>query len=251
MLRSHCRVAVGRQRLWPLPLAGRFLAGPLLALAIAIGTLSAGGVLADTREPQQIQRQTRNYLISIDGFKRGKSFAQFRSKGNAVWIHSESSIHINYLVYKYDYTSAGTEIWKEGHLTAVENTSDYNGTPYVLKGTPTPRGLQIATNGTQSLISPDVWDTSYLFLPDRLNRVDAATVVLFDSDRGHRLVGKLQFVGDETLTIAEGQIVCMHYRISGDVQVDVWFDAARRLVRQESRESGHKVRFELFSVTTE
>jgi hypothetical protein len=251
MLRSHFRVAVGRQRLRYLPIAGRFLASQFLAVAIAIGTLSAGGVLADTREPQQVQRQTRNYSISIDGFKRGQSTTQFRSKSGTVWIHSESSIRINYLVYRYNYTSVGTEVWKDGRLAEVENTSDYNGTPYVLKGTPTPRGLQIATNGAESLISPDVWDTSYLFLPDRLNRVDAATVLLFDSDRGHRLVGKVQFVGEETLTIAEGQILCTHYRIGGDVQVDVWFDASRRLVRQESRESGHKVRFELLSVTTE
>jgi hypothetical protein len=205
---------------------------------------------ADTRAPQ-IEQQTRNYSISIDGTRRGQSTAQFRSNGSVVRIHSESSIRINYLVYRYNYTSSGTEIWKDGRIAAVDSTSDYNGTQYVLKGSATPRGLQIATNGEETLVSPDVWDTSYLILPDRLTRVEAAPVVLLDSDRGQRMMGKVRFIGDESLNVADGPIRCSHYRIGGDVQVDVWFDASRRLVRQESRESGHKVRFELQSVTAE
>lgn len=243
MLRSLFRAAVGRQSLRCLPLAGT-----CLVMAIAAGPLLERRSLAETGAPQ-VEQQTRNYSISIDGTRRGQSTAQFRSNGRVVQIRSESSIRINYLVYRYNYTSSGTEIWKDGRITAVDNTSDYNGKQYVLKGAATAGGLQIATNGEATVVSADVWDTSYLFLPDRLTRVEAASVVLLDSDRGHRLVGKVEFVGTETLSVAGGQPECTHYRISGDVQVDVWFDASRRLVRQESRESGHKVRFELLSVT--
>ncbi|HEV7998544.1 MAG TPA: DUF6134 family protein [Planctomycetaceae bacterium] len=242
MLRSLFRADVGQQRLRCLPLAGT-----CLALAIAAGPLLEGRLQAETGAPQ-VEQQTRNYSISIDGTRRGQSTAQFRSNGRVVQIRSESSIRINYLVYRYNYTSSGTEIWNDGRITAVDNTSDYNGKQYLLKGAATADGLQIATNGETTVVSSDVWDTSYLFLPDRLTR-GAASVVLLDSDRGHRLVGKVEFVGAETLSVAGGQPQCSHYRISGDVQVDVWFDASRRLVRQESRESGHKVRFELLSVT--
>jgi hypothetical protein len=209
----------------------------------------AGIALADSGAPQGVERQTRTYSISIDGTRRGSSKAEFRSGNGLLWIQSESEIRINYLVYKYNYTSSGTEIWNNGRVTALENTADYNGTSYTVKGSSTPRGLQITTNGTASLVSPDVWDTSYLVLPDRLARVEAATVVLLDSDKGHLLSGKIQFVGEETLNVAEGQKACTHYRIGGEVQVDVWFDASRRLVRQDSHERGHKVRFELLSVT--
>jgi hypothetical protein len=223
------------------------VAGPFLTVALAISLFSRSAQ-ADSGGPQGIERQTRTYSISIDGTRRGSSKAEFRSGNGIVWIQSESEIRINYLVYKYNYTSSGTEIWKDGRVTALENTADYNGTPFTVKGTSTPRGLQIATNGSTSMVSRDVWDTSYLVLPDRLARVDAATVVLLDSDKGRLLSGKIQFVGEETLNVAEGQKPCTHYRIGGDVQVDVWFDASRRLVRQDSHERGHKVRFELLSV---
>ncbi|HEV3304258.1 MAG TPA: DUF6134 family protein [Planctomycetaceae bacterium] len=218
---------------------------PFVAVAVAM-SLFSGTALADSGAPQPVERQTRTYSISIDGTRRGSSKAEFRSGNGIVWIQSESEIRINYLVYKYNYTSSGTEIWKNGRVAAFENTADYNGTSYTVKGTSTPRGLQIATNGTTSLVSRDVWDTSYLLLPDRLARVDAAAVVLLDSDKGRLLSGKIQLIGEETL--AEGQKPCTHYRISGDAEVDVWFDASRRLVRQVSHERGHKVRFELLSV---
>lgn len=243
MLRSNC-LAVSKTRRSP---CGR-VAGPLLTAAVAMSVF-AGIALADSGAPQGVERQTRSYSISIDGTRRGSSKAEFRSGNGLLWIQSESEIRINYLVYKYNYTSSGTEIWNNGRVTALENTADYNGTSYTVKGSSTPRGLQITTNGTASLVSPDVWDTSYLVLPDRLARVEAATVVLLDSDKGHLLSGKIQFVGEETLNVAEGQKVCTHYRIGGEVQVDVWFDASRRLVRQDSHERGHKVRFELLSVT--
>jgi Family of unknown function (DUF6134) len=218
---------------------------PYVAVAVAMSLFSRTA-LADSGAPQPVERQTRTYSISIDGTRRGSSKAEFRSGNGIVWIQSESEIRINYLVYKYNYTSSGTEIWKNGRVAAFENTADYNGASYTVKGTSTPRGLQIATNGTTSLVSRDVWDTSYLLLPDRLARVDAAAVVLLDSDKGRLLSGKIQLIGEETL--AEGQKPCTHYRISGDVEVDVWFDASRRLVRQVSHERGHKVRFELLSV---
>lgn len=245
MLRSHFPAAA-RQSLsrWT------FAAGCVVLLPIVAG-LSCESWAAETDSPQPTEHQTRNFSILIDGTRRGKSTTQFRSGNGTVWTHSEGEIRINYLVYRYNYSSTGTEVWKDGRLTAVDNTADYNGTQYVVKGAAMSSGLQITTNGAMSLVSPEIWDTSYAFLPERLARADALRVLLLDSDQGRRLIGKLQFIGEEKVTAAETETPCTHYRITGDVHVDLWFDASRRLVRQESKESGHKVRFELLSVTAE
>jgi hypothetical protein len=245
MLRSDCTCAA-RRRCSRSILAA---AGLSAAFALCLSTEEVGR--ADNAPPRKIERQTRSYSISIDGTRRGSSTTQFRSGNGAIWLRSESEIKVDYWVYKYHYTSSGTELWRGGRIAAVDNTADYNGTQYALKGLPTPRGMQITTNGAATLVSPDIWDTSYLILPERLIRVDAAKVVLFDSDKGKCQVGKIQFVGDEVLNVAEGRSACTHYRITGDAHVDVWYDASRRLVLEESQESGHKVRFELLSITAE
>jgi hypothetical protein len=120
-------------------------------------------------------------------------------------------------------------------------------------------------NGKAYAADPDVWVTSYWQIPERL--ADAAnedrgtirrtsartpkgprTVLLLDSDQGKLLRGKLKSMGEETLTVAGRPQTCTHYRITGDVEVDVWYDASRRLVRQESVESGHKTLLELTGV---
>jgi len=239
----------------PAPPRQRSLSGLIAALsltgAIAFGLSTARIASADTRTNRKIERQTRTFSISIDGTRRGTSTTQFRSNGSAVFLKSVSEIKVDYWVYKYHYTSGGTELWKNGRIVAVENTADYNGTQYVVKGTPVARGMQITTNGVDTLASLDIWDTSYLILPERFVNTDTATVVLFDSDKGKCQVGKIQYIGEETLTVGEGRTNCSHYKIAGDAHVDVWYDASRRLVREESQESGHKVRFELLSLTAE
>jgi Family of unknown function (DUF6134) len=244
MLRSHCSFAARRHLL-----SG--LAAALLLTGVQIIGVSTNLAAADTRTTAKIERQTRTFAISIDGTRRGTSTTQIQSKGSAVWLKSESEIKINYWVYRYHYTSGGTELWNNGRIVAVDNTADYNGTQYVVKGTPVPRGMQITTNGIATLVSPEIWDTSYLILPDRFVNIDTTAVVLFDSDKGKCQIGKIQYVGEETLTVGEGRTNCSHYKIAGDAHVDVWYDASRRLVREESQESGHKVRFELLSLTAE
>jgi hypothetical protein len=246
MLRSLCSFAAPRQRS-----RSGAIAAVLLTGALAVGASPAHVASAETRSTRKIERQTRTYSISIDGTRRGTSTTQIRSNGSGIWLKSASEIKVDYWVYRYHYTSGGTELWNNGRIVAVENTADYNGTQYVVKGTPAPRGLRITTNGVDTLVSPDIWDTSYLILPERFVNTDAATVVLFDSDKGKCQVGKIQYIGEETLTVGEGRTNCSHYKIAGDAHVDVWYDASRRLVREESQESGHKVRFELLSLTAE
>jgi hypothetical protein len=227
---------------------------PLFVALVAAATWSlcpAPVKSADAGAPPPIQRQTREYTISIDGTPRGSSKTQFKSSKGVVLLRSESEIKINYLVYRYHYISSGTELWRNGHIASLENAADYNGTHYAVKGSSTARGLALSTNGTVSLVSPEVWDTSYLLLPERLARPEATPVTLLDSDQGTCKSGKVQYVGDEVLEAADRRVHCMHYRITGDVDVEVWYDRSRRLVRQESQERGHKVRFELVSVTAE
>jgi len=244
MLRCHY-LQTCRRRRFPSVLVGGLL------LPVVINFLAPQGAPADSGSPLPIQRQTREYSISIDGTRRGTSTTQIRSREGAIWLHSKSEIRINYWVYKYNYVSEGTETWKNGRVAALENTADYNGTQYLVKGAATSRGLQLTTNGTASLASPEAWDTSYLILPERLAKADAARVVLLDSDKGRCQIGKIQYVGQETLDVAEGRTPCTHYHLTGDAHVDLWFDASQRLVLEESQESGHKVRFELLSVTAE
>src|SRR5207247_336142 len=57
-----------------------------------------------------------------------------------------------------------------------------------------------------------------------------------------------QRIGAEQLIVATQPVTATHYRIRGDVDVDLWYDDEGRLVRQTSLESGHRTLLELTKI---
>jgi hypothetical protein len=242
------------------------------ALWTAIALCCSANSLAAAADPQDLERQTRDFRVSVDGKPRGKCTMQIRCREDGTsTVRINSALSFNFVVYDYRYSSAGIEVWKEGRLIALENKADYNGTRYHVKANATENGLRVAVNDKTSQVDPDVWATSYWHLPEHLAQTDAAdgkgvapaagtrpvrkasavTVPLLDADKGVKLRGEMKRVGEEAIKVAGRKATCTHYRIRGDVEVDVWYDADRRLARQESVDSGHKTVLELTRLAAE
>jgi hypothetical protein len=143
-------------------------------------------------------------------------------------------------------------VWKDGRLTSLDNCADYNGKQYMLKAAATRQGLQLNADGTVSYVDSYAWVSSYWQIPERLGHLEQPRdVAVLDSDQGHTLHVKLQRMGDENFMVAGARINAMHYRLTGDAQVDLWYDVSGRLVWQESTERGHKVTFECIRIANE
>jgi hypothetical protein len=233
---------------------------PSLLMGLA-GSIPGPATTACAAEPlRNIETQRREFSISIDGTKRGRSTMRIRRRSDgSTLVRSESEIRINYLVYRYNYTSSGAELWKDGRVVALQNSADFNGTRYHVKAVSNRKSLQLTVDGTVSEMPPDVWPSSYWQTPDKLPLADSATqapgdprfVLILDCDQGRKLRSTLTKVGDETLAVAGEQKVCTHYRVTGDANLDFWYDPTGRLVRQDSVERGHQVRFELNEIAAD
>lgn len=243
-------------------------------LATISAMMIVGLVLATTAvaEPRPSDRETREFKVLLDGKERGKCSMQVdRRDDGAETMHINARLNINFVVYEYRYSSVGTEVWKDDRLIEMENTSDFNGTKYVVKANSTKRGLHVTVNGKTSPADPQAWATSYWRLPQHVQMHDQTeekgiipagggrraskpvvrAVSLLDSDKGQKLRGDVQRVGEEYLTVAGKKKPCLHYKIGGDVKVEVWYDSDLRLVRQETVESGHKTVLELTRISGE
>src|SRR5262249_62054124 len=104
-------------------------------------------------------------------------------------------------------------------------------------------GLRLRANGQERVARGDVWLTSYWQQPDGA-RVDQV-VPLLDADTGRELDARLQFIGAQQMGVAGVVQEVRHYRLTGKVQADLWYDAAGRLARQEWLEEGHRTVLEL------
>ena len=238
----------------------------------AIALACSAWTMANAAEPKTIESETREFKVSVDGKQRGKCTMQIRRRDDGSdKMQIDSGLSFNFVVYEYHYHSAGTEVWKNDRLLELENIADFNGTKYVLKASSGANGIRSTVNGKKSQLDPDVWVTSYWRLPERLTQKDPASgkgvipasgtrpagkkapqaVSLLDSDKGLHLSGQMTYVGDETITVAGKRTTCAHYRISGGVTVELWYDATRRLVRQESVDDGHKTLLELTRLAAE
>jgi hypothetical protein len=148
---------------------------------------------------------------------------------------------------RYTYTYRGTETWQGQRLVRLESATDDNGTKYTVNVAAEGQWLRVKVNGQERLNRPDVWTTSYWRLPEAKFRNGG--VPLLDADTARAIDGQMRYVGTDALTVGGQTQNCAHYRVTGKgIEVDVWYDAQERMVRQESVEEGHRTVFALTSL---
>jgi hypothetical protein len=219
----------------------------LRAVGLATAWLLAFSALATAGEGPANER--RQFRIAVDGVDRGRMSMKISvANDGAESMESDAEVVANYLVYKYQYSSRGVETWKNGRLQKVESNANYNGKVYQLKGAAHGDKFRLQVNQQERAVRGDVWLTSYWKLPsDARQRKEYA---LIDADKGTDMAARMQFVANEALTIDGRRTQCEHFRLTGAVKVDLWYDAEQRLVKQDSIESGHRTTITLQRVET-
>lgn len=218
----------------------------ILLLCVSFQVIPTLVSTADSAEPNSmvVEQETRTFRASVDGRERGRLVMLFTKRDDGTeTVRGDAELNFNFVLYRYRYTSIGTETWKDGRLIRLASESNYNGDKYVLQATATQESLEYEVNGaaqrtaTESLITTHWREPT----PDKIGR----KLTLLDSDKGQQRNGTLEKVGIEKTMVADKEINVTHYRLRGDVEVDVWYDEGHRLIRQDSLESGHRMILEL------
>jgi hypothetical protein len=219
----------------------RFGYRSVLGVLLWAGCLSAG---IDANGSEEVESQTRDFVVQVDGKQTGQCSVRIsRLDDDSEVLYGKSSVTMSYVVYTYRYASKGKETWKDGRLQALQNESDFNGTKYRVLAERKGEDMRLKLNGQERKVSPEICPTSYWKQPDP--KWHDKKLPLFDPDKGEDRRGTLKFVGKEQVPIAGKPQKCAHFQIRGDIEVDLWYDAQERLVRQESKEMGHRVVMEL------
>jgi hypothetical protein len=204
--------------------------------------------LVTAAEPEVVSKHTREFRILIDGKARGHQEMTFsRRADDSEVMQGEAIVDMNFVVYRYRYSSTGSETWKDGRLIQLVNEANYNGDKYVIQGAAVQQSLHYEVNGETQKAPSDIWAASYWREPEP-KRV-GKKVKLLDSDKGKQMTGTLEKLDSQTITVDSKPVKANHYHIHGDVEVEVWYDKQGLIVRQESVESGHKTRLELVKIT--
>jgi Family of unknown function (DUF6134) len=228
-------------------LASGVLMGPLVFQTVLLSGFRPVRGDAETDKPGETV-EIRDFRISVDGDRCGTSrmSIQRRPDGRHVVV-GDSSLELKYFLYTFRFSSQDNEVWHDGRLEKLESAASYGGSQYKVSATGSTDSVVVKTDGKERKLPRHVWTTSYWHAPE--DGLLGQTVPLLDPDKGRSLSAKLERVGEEPIAFGEKKDQpCVHYRLRGDVEVDLWYDAAGRLVRRDAVESGHKTRLELIAV---
>lgn len=215
-------------------------AGALLLLAAAL--VGPGVPRSAAADPE-----VRDYVTYIDGKRAGDYRMTITGhEDGSVTMQGQAAIRLRVFLVSYRYTYGGTEVWKGGRLAQLESRTDDNGKQYAVSALADANGVRVRVNNQEGRAPADAWVTTYWRLPEA--RLRNGNLTLLDADTGRVLSATLQYVGAGQVSVA-GQVQnCAHYRLSGQVQVDLWYDTRERLVRQEWVEDNHKAVLDLARV---
>lgn len=190
--------------------------------------------------------EVRDYTITVDG-KRGGEYHMTiqRQDDGTVSMTGQADVKLSFLggLKTYTYSYRGTEVWKDGKLMNLSSSSNDDGKQFTVTAAAEANGVRVKSNGQERVTKSDVWLTTYWQLPKAGQRNGA--VPLLDADSGRDINANLTYVGVSPANAA-GQVQnYARYRLTGGVQVELWYDGAERLVRQEWVEDGHKSILEL------
>jgi hypothetical protein len=212
----------------------------LAVLALAGLTLAGAGARAADIE-------TRDFAVLVSGKPAGEVHMTIHRQENGnIAMRCDTDIKVSMVIGSYKFIYRGLEVWKDRRLVRFDSNTDDNGKRYIVSAVAEAGGLRVKVNNAERMARPETWLTSYWSLPDP--KLRNQVIPILDCDNGKDLDGKLAYVATEKHRVAGQEVTLNHYRLSGKVQVDLWYDGSERLVRQEWVEQGHRTQLELVRV---
>jgi hypothetical protein len=214
-----------------------------VVLRWSIGVASAL-LLAASSSVHAVESETREFAVSVDGKPAGTATMtiQKQDDGSTV-VTCDTTVTVRVLIKKYVYTCQTREVWKGSRLQQLTSRCNDDGKQFEVSAQAQADGVHVRVNGREHTTKPEVWLTSYWTLPEAKLRNQVVPVL--DADNGRDLQVRLQHVGAAQIAVAGQLQNVQHYRLTGTVQVDLWYDASDRLVRESFVEDGHPTVLEL------
>lgn len=173
-----------------------------------ISSLATGLVLALATAAQAATIPPNGHL-DFDVIRKGKDIGDhsysFNGSGNAYSVRVTTDIAVKVPLIRttaYRFQHSSVESWSGGKLKAVKSATNDDGTPHEL------------STGGQGVLPASLWNDDILSASKLLNTIDGKVMNVRIAD-----------LGPEQVATARGQVAAHHYRLSGDLNRDLWYDA--------------------------
>ncbi len=184
---------------------------------------------------------TRTYAVMRNDDRIGTNTIDVESVGRQTTVQTVTHVEVKILfltVYRFDQTE--TERWANGHLLAMNSTTDDNGAVHKTEASSSGDGIIVHGDGQEKRISATIipinlWNTAVLAQDTALDPRDGSLVSVRVADQG-----------EDSLFVQGRQTRTRHYLVTTTFSQDAWYDENHRLVKLQLKASdGSLIRYQL------
>ncbi|WP_022728181.1 DUF6134 family protein [Fodinicurvata sediminis] len=185
------------------------------------------------------EENTLDFQVRRDGNDIGTHSLRFEEHGEELHVFVEIELEVNLaFIPVYSYSHRNHEVWQDGKLVSLSSETDDDGTQYQVEVQATDDGLQVNSSEEGEFTAPaDMLTTSY-WNPDAMERER-----LLDTQFGRIVELQVDEQGRENLDTQEGSVEATRYSVTGDLNLDIWYDREGRWSGLEFEARGKPVRY--------
>ncbi len=179
------------------------------------------------------------YDILKDGHKIGVYNFIVTENGTEKTIHAGMKIKVKvFFVTAYKASHSRTEIYKNDKLISIDGSSIYNGKDYKISYAP---DRTLVTNGNKMLLEKRGVTVS----PFIQNDDDEAFII---TEKGKAKLATFKKVGEEIIKVSGKKTTALHYKVTGSVERDLWYDKNGILLTLSYLKDGSVISFRRHSL---
>ncbi|MGM0560419.1 MAG: DUF6134 family protein [Pseudomonadota bacterium] len=185
------------------------------------------------------QDKALDFQVLRGGDEIGTHSLRFEERGEELHVFVEIELEVRLaFIPVYSYSHRNHEIWRGGKLVSLSSETDDDGTQYQVEAQASDDGLQVTSSQEGAFTAPaDMLTTSY-WNPDAMARER-----LLDTQFGRIVELQVDEQGREGLETRDGSVEATHYSVSGDLNLDIWYDQAGQWSGLEFEARGKPVRY--------
>jgi hypothetical protein len=153
--------------------------------------------------------------LIFDVMRKGKDIGdhsfKFNGSANAFSVKVSTNIVAKIPLIQitaYSFQHSSVEMWRNGKLQKLTSTTNDDGTPNQLN------------SGSSANLPASLWNVDIVRSKKLMNTIDGKIMSIRAAD-----------LGTEIVPTKKGKVQARHYRISGELKRDLWYDANDALVR--------------------
>lgn len=194
--------------------------------------LSAAAAMA---EPAWAELTALDYDIRKEGEPIGREQVRINQQDGVATVEVQTRTRAKVLFLEFHYDHSRREEWRDGALVHMVADTDDDGTRSRLEASRSTSGWTLAVNGqpsqrTGDLLPLTLWGRAVLDKRELFSVIDA---------KPYRV--KVEPLGPESLSINGRPVSAEHFRMTGDVERDLWYGADGYLVRATFQRAGYAI----------